>query len=198
MGVKNKYYTPCSRALGVGEDPKQNTCYKNCGLGQSSSSMEPAIIADGFLRSEEMLGLRSARLTADGDSSVYKQILESRPYNCTTVQQIECENHLLRNFCSKLRQIAATSNKTKCTVHLRKNKRKYSKVQDGCYEGNVRSHVFGEHKQCKERGYFCELQPESGTSKSNLVPELISAGLYQQIIEVVGTSAATAVVLKLM
>lgn len=71
MGVKNKYCTPCARALGVGEDPKHHTCYKNCGIGQSSSSIEPAIIADGFLRSEEMLGLRYARLTADGDNSVY-------------------------------------------------------------------------------------------------------------------------------
>nr|CAI5864409.1 unnamed protein product [Callosobruchus analis] len=55
-----------------------------------------------------MYGLRYTRFIADGDSSTYKKILESSPYK-KAVMKIECRNHLLRNFCNKLRDICQTA-----------------------------------------------------------------------------------------
>lgn len=73
--------------------------------------MESDIIAEGFRQSEEMYGARYARLIADGDSSVYNNLLATRPYPNLTVEKIECKNHLLRNYCNKLRSIAADTTK---------------------------------------------------------------------------------------
>jgi len=42
--------------------------------------METAIIVEGFKNSEEMYVLRYHKLIADGDSSIYQQILKSKPY----------------------------------------------------------------------------------------------------------------------
>lgn len=209
MGVKNKYCTPCARAQKHDQQPNPHTCFKNWGSNQSSSSMEPALIADGFVCSEEMYGIRYARLIADGDSSVYKKILECRPYKRNTVEKIECKNHLMRNFCNRLRVIATTSNKNKNTVYLRKKigdsilrcrtaitkAAEYRRKEDTSNPEkvnrlrldilNMPSHVFGEHKSCKERGYFCELEPQPASTTGNLVPGLISADLYPAVTEVV-------------
>ncbi|KAE9522087.1 hypothetical protein AGLY_017506 [Aphis glycines] len=68
--------------------------------------MEASIIVEGFKNSEKMYGLRYHKLIADGDSSVYQKILESRPYKNITVEKVECRNHLLRNLCNKLKGIS--------------------------------------------------------------------------------------------
>lgn len=67
--------------------------------------MEADIIVEGFKRSLEMHGLIYHKLIGDGDSSVYRRILETRPYGNLIVEKIECKNHLLRNFSKKLREI---------------------------------------------------------------------------------------------
>lgn len=48
-------------------------------------------------------------MIADGDNSCYQMILESRPYKNVTVEKIECRNHLLRNYCNKLREVSTKS-----------------------------------------------------------------------------------------
>jgi hypothetical protein len=51
--------------------------------------------------------LRFKNLIGDGDSSVYKKIRNGRPYGPSYfVHKIECRNHILRNFCNKIREIA--------------------------------------------------------------------------------------------
>lgn len=59
----------------LGEEPKQHTCYKNWGVGNSSSSREPAIISDGCASSVNMYNVKYAHLIADGNGSVYKRVL---------------------------------------------------------------------------------------------------------------------------
>jgi len=50
-------------------------------------------------------------LIGDGDSSVTKRLAESRPYGFNfTIKKIECKNHLMRNFASKLTTLARNSN----------------------------------------------------------------------------------------
>uniref|UniRef100_A0A1B6C9D7 Mutator-like transposase domain-containing protein n=1 Tax=Clastoptera arizonana TaxID=38151 RepID=A0A1B6C9D7_9HEMI len=86
MGLKNKYCTTCFRAAGQGVQPTAHTCYKNWGKNQSSSSMESAIIEEGFACSEEMYNLKYARLIANGDSSVYS-------FSYKTIQVHNCRKN---------------------------------------------------------------------------------------------------------
>ncbi|XP_039300848.1 uncharacterized protein LOC120356095, partial [Nilaparvata lugens] len=103
FGVKNKYCLTCTRKPG----DTHHKCFKN--WNGSSSSMEAATIVEGFLASEEMYNVQYARMIADGDSSVYNSIVEARPYQNLTVKKIECRNHMLRNYCNKLKDVVTTS-----------------------------------------------------------------------------------------
>lgn len=129
----------------------------------------------------------------------------TRPYKTTTVEKIGCKNHLLRNFSTKLKVIATTGNRLKNTIYWRKkigdnilrfrtavtkavkfrktekisNPDKVKQLRQDIL--NIPSHVFGEHLKCRERGYFCQEIPVTEPSPSNIVPELVSAGLYQQV-----------------
>jgi putative phage-type endonuclease len=204
LGVKNKYCTSCARAEAKDEAAKPHTCYKNWGMNQSSTSMEAAIICEGFRKSEEMYKIRYDKLIADGDSSVYKKILESRPYKHLTVEKVECKNHLLRNMCTKLKAVTCSKTEkssvvlrkkigdnllrcrvavTKATQHRKSEDRPITEKINNLREDilNIPSHVFGEHKRCAERGYFCELDASTAPASSNLVPDLISVGLYPAV-----------------
>lgn len=79
--------------------------------------MEADIICEGFKASKDMYGIIYARMIGDGDSSTYAKILEAKPYDNHTVEKIECRNHILRNFCNKLR---AVSKETKYSLAHRK------------------------------------------------------------------------------
>lgn len=70
--------------------------------------MEAVIIMEGFKTSIAMYGVIYKRLIADGDASTYAKILKTNPYQNQnlTVEKIECRNHILRNFCKKLRNLA--------------------------------------------------------------------------------------------
>lgn len=53
----------------------------------------------------------------DGDSSVYKRLLELVPYGShKLVKKIECRNHILRNYSTKL---SALSKNVKYPIYLR-------------------------------------------------------------------------------
>lgn len=98
--VKNKYCLKCS--LGTDENHK---CHKNWANHKSSSGMEAAAIVEGFKNSISQHKLRYMRLVADGDANVYHSIIVSKPYGEKMVQKIECTNHLMRNFCRRLKKI---------------------------------------------------------------------------------------------
>ena len=63
--------------------------------------MESNLIVEGFKKSEELYGIRYNTVVADGDSSVYKKLLDARPYPTTHIEKIECRNHLMRNVRKK-------------------------------------------------------------------------------------------------
>lgn len=202
--MKNKYCTICARAAKKGETAGDHACSKNWGVHQTSTSMESAIILEGFLASEEMYSVRYARIVADGDSSVYKSILDARPYKSLTVEKIECSNHLLRNYCNKLREIAATSEGGRYPISLRKsignsilrlrtavkkaaeyrNKTMANDIELSISELrkdilNGPYHVFGNHTNCAERGYFCD---GAKTEGSCIINDLIGTGLFEKVI----------------
>lgn len=183
----------------MGEQATAHACYKNWGSSQSSTSMEAAIVAEGFKSSEAMYGVRYGNLIGDGDSSVYKTIIDKRPYKNLPIKKIECRNHLLRNYCNKIREIVQTSEKGRYPVVLRKcvgeklerlryavtKAVDYRKTENHCDKVillkedilNGPHHVFGDHIRCAT--YFCD-----GTDKrnfKNLVPDLEECGLFQKL-----------------
>lgn len=134
--------------------------------------MEASIVVDGFKQSESMYGIRYHKLIADGDSSVYKQILDSRPYKHLTVEKVECRNHLLRNLCKKLREMTIKKEAGKLEhrqllgrniLRIRKGIVKAVKYRINnnhsvkCLQNDIINsvdHVFGEHSKCDS--YFCD------------------------------------------
>jgi len=123
------------------------------------------------------------------------------------VKKIECSNHLLRNLCKKLKAIAETSQSkihfhrnrgfVKYRNIVKNNILKIRKEvleaaaarkeenQPNHYKAvelqkdisNIPSHIFGEHKRCKQRGRICA----DNETKENHVPFLKVYGLYQKV-----------------
>ena len=144
-------------------------------------------------------------MTADGDSSVYKAILDRNPYRQygVRVQKVECTNHLLRNMCNKivdaskgrLTHSLARGNVTSfrnyvknCSFKIRQqimtlikikiNQRDAdSEVKSLQYQiMNSIHHIFGDHAQCSKFQVPCEK-----TTDKNWIPTLKSTGMYLSI-----------------
>ena len=189
----------CARLQSNTEEPIQkeddHICFRN--WAGSSSAMEADIIVEAFRKSEELYNVKFGTLIADGDSSVYKKILEARPYLDLTVRKIECKNHLLRNYCKKLRDLTINSKLGHITLRkrlansilrLRRGVVKsiqYWKNQDGMSKfdkiSKIRKdilngpyHVFGNHERCET--YFCE--NENVDSK---IEEMKSCGMLEKV-----------------
>jgi hypothetical protein len=71
----------------------------------TSTPMESDILVQRFGSSVPMYGVIYRRMIGDGDSSVYNKITEASPYSNIKVEKIERRNHLLRNFCNKLKHL---------------------------------------------------------------------------------------------
>ncbi|KAJ8878532.1 hypothetical protein PR048_019110 [Dryococelus australis] len=55
-----------------------------------------------------MHGLVYRRLIADGDSSVHRKLIDAMPYVTTRqVENVECQNHICRNYVSKVRELCS-------------------------------------------------------------------------------------------
>lgn len=94
IGVRNKYCVICARAYKKGLTPRVHDCHKN--HSGSSTSMEQSILVEGFKVSIAERNLIYNTLIADGDSSTYKNILESRPYPNVSFHDIDAVSIRLR------------------------------------------------------------------------------------------------------
>lgn len=108
IGIRNKYCTVCCKALRDNKEPTEHVCYKNWGADKSSTSMESDIILEGFCRSIEMHGLVFSTVIADGDSSMLKKLRDYSPYPDTSIEKIDCVNHLFRNLSRKITEVGKT------------------------------------------------------------------------------------------
>ncbi|KAL4718047.1 hypothetical protein ACJJTC_012087 [Scirpophaga incertulas] len=176
LGVKNKYCIFCARAEKNNTVPKQHTCFKN--HEGSASSMEAAIIVEGFKAPISMYGIIYSRMIADGDASTYSKILNAKPYEAhnVTVEKIECRNHILRNLCKKLRGLTTdtkyllihrkslTNEKIMSIRKVIVNAIRYykSSEREKCSAIlnlhkdiiNSVSHAYGDHRMCQD--YNCK------------------------------------------
>lgn len=193
----------CARASAKNLQASKHQCFKN--WTGSSSGMEADIIVEGFSKSIDMYGLKYARFIGDGDSNVYKKILDSSPYLNLTVEKFECKNHLLRNMCNKVKEIAGNSKlgnvslrkvigerilrlrvAITMSVRHRKNenieteREKISKLRDDIL--NAPYHIFGSHENCN--AYFCH-----GKQEKNFVEALKNSGLFHKLMEITNNLA---------
>lgn len=193
MGVRNKYCLVCTRTSGTGKEPTKHVCFKNWDDSKSSSAMEASIIVEGFKLSEEMYGVRYAKFIGDGDSNVYKQILEQRPYKNLTVEKVECRNHLYRNFCNKLRDIV--KNKRYCLEYRKCLSGNIFRIRNAISKAvkfrktsndvaglrkdieNAPYHIFGSHVHCDL--YYCQGPKDKEINK---VLEMENNGIFGEIL----------------
>ncbi|GBO41369.1 hypothetical protein AVEN_132412-1 [Araneus ventricosus] len=197
LGVRNRYCSVCFKASKLKISPKKHRCCKN--WSGSSSGMEADIIKEGFQNSISMYGVKYAKLVADGDSNVYKMILDSRPYDELQVEKIECHNHLYRNFCNKLKDIVQ-DRKSGPIAHrkqLGKNILRMRKAvitatafyaeyssKDRAFDlqkcmMNITYHTFGRHDQCIEP--FCKKEERK---EKDVVDDLRSSGLLFRVMAI--------------
>lgn len=193
MAVKNKYCMICARAENKNKPIPDHICFKN--YTGSSSGMESTALVEGFKTSVETHGLIYSKLIADGDASTYSKIEKAKPYGNLLVEKIECTNHLLRNYCTKLDDLTrntryplkyrkAVQNNilrlrrsvTGAVKHIRdqENKSFQQKVVELKQDLlNAPHHVFGNHSSCKL--YYCKKLSSNDTStEENLVPAMKS------------------------
>ncbi|KAF4530437.1 hypothetical protein B566_EDAN018090, partial [Ephemera danica] len=199
MSVKNKFCYICALRESQGKEANSSdhTCYKNWDSKMSASSMESAIIVEGFGMSEEMYGLKYNKLIGDGDSSVHKRLIEAHPYDNFEVQKIECKNHLLRNYAKKLREY---TKKTGTPVSLRKallnnimkmrnavtKASEHHRDQDCDDETKVNNlrrdivnsiyHIFGDHSKCQS--YYCS---GSKPNETNIIKDFQTSGMMKKL-----------------
>ncbi|XP_063386965.1 uncharacterized protein LOC134672945 isoform X1 [Cydia fagiglandana] len=190
LGIKNKYCSTCAYAQRKETTTPEHACYKN--FNGSSTSMESDIIVEGFKKSIEMHGLIYERLISDGDASTYAKILQARPYSDVTVEKVECRNHILRNFCNKLKNLTTETKYqkklrglisrntilgTRAVICKAMAKHKINSDVQLLFEDILLSHHhgFGDHSKC--RPYFCHKVGEV----ENRFKKLSSSALWQKI-----------------
>ncbi|KAF5292866.1 hypothetical protein FQR65_LT11118 [Abscondita terminalis] len=173
VGIKNKYCQYCEKYVRSKKDIPEHKCYKN--WDGTSTAMEAQVILDGFSCSVEMHGLKYKQLIGDGDSSVYNKIKNNKPYGPNFfIEKIECRNHILRNYCNKIKEYSKCVKldpKIRClfrhvlrfrtaivsAIRYRKAEdnptyKKISNLKDDILNGP--KHIFGFHEKCKS--YYCQ------------------------------------------
>ena len=68
----------------------------------SSSEMEADIILDGFLKAEQMHGVRYTGFIGDADCSVFPTLRENVPIWGRNIQNVDCANHVCKCYRSSL------------------------------------------------------------------------------------------------
>lgn len=115
---------------------KEHDC--NINYTGPSSGMEADIILEGF-KSCEQHGARFNKIIADGDSSVYKVLRDSRVYKNPDlfIEKLECVNHLCRNFRSKFSYIASVTRFNSTLRKQIKNPKVMTYVRESSLQQNV-------------------------------------------------------------
>lgn len=203
LGIKNKFCIICSNYDNKNEETPTHYCARN--WNNSSTSMEAAIILDGFKSSLEMHGLRYTKLVGDGDSSITKKLAAEKPYGIIQVEKVECVNHLLRNLCCKLKELSKASRSPTSSkiipLNIRKKLessimrfriciKKSAEYRNMTNENlgtkilllkkdifNSIDHIFGDHNRCEQ--YFCKGAKDN---EENLVPIITECGLKVDVI----------------
>lgn len=183
--VRNKFCIICYNAAKKGLKPSAHNCFKNWNYNKSSSSMETDCILKGFQKSIEIHGLIYKTYIGDGDSSTYKALLENDVYGAhgVRIERLYCYNHLFRNMCNKIveaskgtiKRLSVSGNISAFRELVKKSAFKIRKTINYCINErskeycsekeraeklqkdilNAPYHVFGDHRNCANRGLQC-------------------------------------------
>jgi len=194
MGTRTKNCDSCTKSKTQGKRIKHQ-CFKN--WSGSSCGMETDIISEGFKTSIESYGLVYSKFIGDGDSSVFSSIIDV--YDTIKVEKIECINHIVRNFNTKLYDIAKNTVKGKNAAdipieerrlvsndfprfgiavrksvdHYQQNKTNSSWKDLEQDLRNIPFHIFGQHYNCKN--YFCN---KITTPEENKIPTFVKMNFW--------------------
>jgi len=194
MGTRTKSCETCTKNK-TREKRIKHECFKN--WSGSSCGMETDIISEGFKASIESYGLVYAKFIGDGDSSVFSSIIDV--YDTIKVEKIECINHIVRNFNTKLYDTAKNTVKGKNAadipieerrlvssdfprfgIAVRKSVDHYQQNKTNCswkdLEQDLRNipfHIFGQHYNCKN--YFCH---KVTTPEENKIPAFVKMNFW--------------------
>ncbi|CAI6362268.1 unnamed protein product [Macrosiphum euphorbiae] len=196
IGIRNRYCVICERAKTIGKSPMTHKCFLNWKNG--ATSIEADAIAEGFLCSVKMHGLKFKQLIGDGDSSVCKRLNEVMPYGPTfLIEKIECRNHILRNYGQKIMHLTRkteypgfirkfiSKNVLRFRTAITKAIKYRNRIDESHYnkiEGlrndilNSQYHIFGQHSKCDK--YFCTGKK---IGEQNIVSEVIKCGLMTEM-----------------
>ncbi|XP_034246246.1 uncharacterized protein LOC117648117 [Thrips palmi] len=165
VGVDNKYCQLCIKARKMKEEPRPHDCIVN--YQGPSTGMEADIIIRGLNFIQKEHSVWPKYIVGDGDASVFSRIQQqtTRGRFC---EKIECANHAVKNFTSRMHAIAKNTNGDKeGRVLLKPLIPRLTSGARGAIRNNVGQsvdqlradlwngpmHVFGEHSQC---GAFCD------------------------------------------
>ncbi|CAI6376301.1 unnamed protein product, partial [Macrosiphum euphorbiae] len=177
---------------------------------KGATSIEADAVAEGFKKSVEMHGLKYNKLIGDGDSSVTRRLQEVMPYGPNFfIEKIECRNHLLRNYGTKLTGIIKnTKYPISIRNHIKKNPLRFrnaitkamdyrSRLQYETKEEKIFGlrkditnsfrHILGYHRLCEP--YFCN-GPKP--NEINYIDEALTTGLLEEFIQIVNRLANNA------
>lgn len=65
--------------------------------------METAAAVAMFQRSQRTRGIRYTQFLDDGDSSAFKTVHDSKPYNGVEITKLECVGHVQKRMGTRLR-----------------------------------------------------------------------------------------------
>jgi len=194
MGTRTKACDSCTKSKKEGIRIKHE-CFKN--WSGSSCGMETDIILEGFTASVDCYGIVYNKFIGDGDSSVFSSIIDV--YDGIKVEKIECINHIVRNFNTKLYDIAKNTVKgrnaadipiqerrlvssdfprfgiavRKSVDHYQQNKTSTSWKDLEHDLRNIPFHIFGQHYKCKK--YFCD---KVTTPEENKIPAFVKMNFW--------------------
>ena len=152
--------------------------------------MESDIIASGFKLSEQIHGLRYTKLIGDGDSSVLHTIQTTVLTYGRHVTKVECENHCVKCYRSRLKQLAKDflsfkgkggltkslilklTHGARCAIHKHSQTKNVDKLRQDLRSGP--SHYLGIHNKCDSS--WCSIAAGNHTSKTspnNIPPNLL-------------------------
>ena len=181
LGVRNKYCSTCAVAANKDTTPQQHNCFKN--WNGSSRAKETDMLLEGFRAAETMHRLRYMRMTGDGDSSVLANTQANVPGWGMKVSKVECANHAVNCYRSRLEKIVQDFPKYKGKGKLTQRAIKRLTIGARCaikmhsVTGDVEqlrkdlrnrpSHVFSDHTNCSTS--FCKVAAGISNSSSQQV-----------------------------
>ncbi|EFA07715.1 hypothetical protein TcasGA2_TC002192 [Tribolium castaneum] len=158
VDVRNKY---CSMCVFIEKNQKQASpyqCFKN--WNANSSAMESDMLVQAFKRSKSLHRLEYRCFIGDGDSSVFKKLIENVEYR-RHIEKIECANHAFNNytkFILKTQVKGFTKGARAAIIYYSQTSQNPEDLKHDLKNGPY--HVFEIHRNCKT--YFCkEFKPDN-------------------------------------